>query len=553
MGSGGSATSLLTIRNEIGSLMVTNVAGGGSGGTSQTKSGRDGSWGAARTDATAGGAVTILNSAFGGTGGASSGAGNTGGLGGGVGAVSATGTSLLGAKVSVEVIAGGGEGGRGLSGARSGDGGDTTLTNAVSGTTSGELVLKQQANGGQAGTALFGSAGGRGGYAESSLAFNHVGSSLNAQSIANGGYGGIFSNAPDTRGGDARAVIDVTGAGSVSAEAGAYAGYSYATIPVGIGSNGSASASAIGTGFVQARALASGGGSRDSQAPVGTGDADSDATVIGPGGRSVANARAFGSAGTALASARALDDERMRVSATVSGSVKRGTAVTSVRNVTAGAGISVDYIGVGAGPGSVAATAVAVGDPRRYIVDNALQSDPNAAAVIDPDDPLQQILLFGEFANDGGTNSSQEVDTRTTSSVIELSVDPASLGLGNQLVLAFIDPQVAGNGFDSLTFRAEREGVNFLDLTFSNAVLAAAYFDDNVLLFDAFEREVDGALDLRFILDVTVTGRDDYFATNFLVTANVVPLPSTVWLLGTAVGLLGWRRWRTPGHGVARD
>jgi hypothetical protein len=164
--------------------------------------------------------------------------------------------------------------------------------------------------------------------------------------------------------------------------------------------------------------------------------------------------------------------------------------------------------------------------------------------VLDPDDPLQAILLYGGFTNDGETFSPETATARTSSASIEVSLDLASLAIGNGLTLAFLDPQVDGAGFDSLNFRAQREGVTFLDVTFTDAVLATAFFDDHVLLLDTFDPVSDGVLDLRFDLDVSYTGRDDYFSTNFLMGAAVVPLPGGVWLLGTALGGLGWLRHR---------
>ena len=165
-------------------------------------------------------------------------------------------------------------------------------------------------------------------------------------------------------------------------------------------------------------------------------------------------------------------------------------------------------------------------------------------AVLNPDDPLQAILLFGAFSNDGDTFSPQTATARTSSASVQVALDLASLAIGNGLTVAFLDPYVEGAGFDSLNFRAQREGVTFLDVTFVDAVAATAFFNDNVLLFDAFDPVGDGVLDLRFDMDLGFTGRDDYFSTNFLVGAAVVPLPGGVWLLGTAIGALGWVRHR---------
>lgn len=245
-----------------------------------------------------------------------------------------------------------------------------------------------------------------------------------------------------------------------------------------------------------------------------------------------------------MATATADNGDRTHASASVSGDVARGGSVAGGRIVGSLATFGSAYGGrvPGGFSGDGSATAIVIGEPSRQVITNALSSDPLSAAAIDPDNPLQKILLLGQFTNDGGTPSPETEVLRETSSSIELSYDLTGLTAGGQLILAFLDPTVEGAGFDSLTFRASREGVDILDVTFSNAALAAAYFDDHVLYFDSLDPVEDGVLDLRFDFDISFTGRDDNFSTSFLMARNVVPIPPAVWLFGSALGLMGGLR-----------
>src|SRR5262249_2693022 len=126
----------------------------------------------------------------------------------------------------------------------------------------------------------------------------------------------------------------------------------------------------------------------------------------------------------------------------------------------------------------------------------------------------------------------------------DLSVDLEQVELGNELLLGFVDPQSSGAGFDTLRFRAAKEGVEFLDITFNDIIEATAYFDDQLLTFSDLRSGVeDGALNLSFIFETEVSDFDDMFRTDFIASARVVPLPASGWFFLAAVAACAaWTR-----------
>ena len=142
-------------------------------------------------------------------------------------------TSAIGSGRSAVVVVKqyGGTGGNGYSGATGGAGASSTLTNAVSGvTTGGYMRLNQTATGGTGGYSSGGAAGAAGA-ATSNLTFNDTSnatqaSTLNGTSTANGGAGGRSNGAgaSGAAGGAAISSINLTGAHVVNATANASGG-----------------------------------------------------------------------------------------------------------------------------------------------------------------------------------------------------------------------------------------------------------------------------------------------------------------------------------------
>jgi hypothetical protein len=116
-------------------------------------------------------------------------------------------------------------------------------------------------------------------------------------------------------------------------------------------------------------------------------------------------------------------------------------------------------------------------------------------------------------------------------------LDVQYVDVGDTLLLGLLDPYRSGTGFDVLRFQGEKEGVSFLDVSFDELGDAIAFFDDQLLYFDHLRDGVtDGVLDLRFTMEATISGTEDSFGTNFLVSA--VPLPATARFFLTAFGVV---------------
>ena len=222
-------------------------AGGGVGYGSVSNGGAGGAVSAASATAQAltatGGTASATANVQGGYGGAGRGAGSAGGAG---GAATGTVATASGVNINVTVSQSGGGGGLGRGLADGGAGAASTLSNAVSGTASGDVLLNQTARGGSGGYSR-GGAGGSAGKASSSLtASDSTSTRFQGAVAAVGGAGGasvLYSNPVrlGAAGADAVATIALTGARAVRADGRAYGGAG------GYGTNATAGGAATGS------------------------------------------------------------------------------------------------------------------------------------------------------------------------------------------------------------------------------------------------------------------------------------------------------------------
>ena len=172
----------------------------------------------------------------------------------------------------------------------------------------------------------------------------------------------------------------------------------------------------------------------------------------------------------------------------------------------------------------------------------ALAGNDAVTQVIAPENPALLYAVMG-----GGYSAEEDGSATTYSTIIDVAFDPTRLAGGN-LILGALDPLSSGNGFDSLHFRVDREGVTVLDVSVFDLVSALTLFNDHLFDLGDWSSGLDGNLDLRFSLDVTASRPGDAFYMNFV--ATTVPLPGSIFFLGTALaGLLQLKARNAQRHG----
>jgi hypothetical protein len=258
--------------------------------------------------------VTVSAYATGGSGGGGVGTGCVGGNGAAANLGQVSGSSSGGGNVTVIASVTGGSGGYGYTytvnilAANGGNGADASLTNAVSGSTSGSLTLIQQATGG-AGGGTDGGTTGIAGNASSKLTLDQNGSaSLIGKALAYGGGGGNTRSTSAGAGGTACSMINLTGSGNVNATAQATGGGGGAGYMLGTTSGNGGSATAVATGYsigsssiVNVAAIATGGdGGNTDYGVTGTGG-NAIATATGPSSATVVATAQGGSGGAEAA------------------------------------------------------------------------------------------------------------------------------------------------------------------------------------------------------------------------------------------------------------
>ncbi len=203
--------------------------------------------------------VTVNGQAHGGQGGNGRGAGESSGNGGAGDLVSVTGTSTTGS-LSVTGTESGGGGGTGNTSADGGDGADSTVLNAVSGSTAGNMTISQTANAGEGGDSSGGTAGNAGNASSSFTSVSADGGTTTGNSTAKGGKGGdgLAAGTDGTDGGTAAAAIAITDTASVTANATATAGAGGTATGSKAGDGGTVS---LGVDAVGVSGTSTGGGS----------------------------------------------------------------------------------------------------------------------------------------------------------------------------------------------------------------------------------------------------------------------------------------------------
>ena len=446
----------------------------------------------------------------------------------------ATGTSTGAGDVEVLASQHSGDAADGASQEAANDGLDSVMIDAVSGFARTRLELRQLAfaGAGQDG----GDASGDGGHALSTFSAD-VGNTSDVFGLAKatGGNGGdaFFADSASVGiGGGATASINLSASGRVTAVAEAFGGDSgiVGNPPNMLGRGGDAISTAIAESLndsATANADAFAGEGIAGQGD-GTAIARSYATAHN-GNTSTAQGNAFGRSAESLAQATTSDDRIASFTASSTASfaeeaigfalntvaktrIENGDLFTPIGNLTSGIAI----------PGDSIAASVLVGNP-------------NSSSSLEEAD----FLLYGFMA--GRHTFGTEGDT-TVESAFELRLDASDL-TERSLLVGLVDTAVDGDGFSHLHFEILEEDTVLYAADFTEVEEALLFFEDTTLNTGLwFTNSSDEFIDLTIRFSALFSNSGDGFGFNVLAGTRPVPLPATVWLLLSCIGLLMRKR-----------
>jgi hypothetical protein len=416
------------------------------------------------------------------------------------------------------------------------DGTDTNMSNAVSGATSGNLVLIQSAHAGD-GTAADDAIGGKGGAAVSAFTIiDGSAADLRGTVEATGGLGAVGrgANGFGGDGGAASASISLTGVGVVRATGDATGGIGGQTSHLGTfapGGNTTSSATAVSANDEAIATANADAGTNFGTRPGGTASASA-VSAAGAYRRANSVATAAGSLANATAEATTHGDDVISLK-----TYSNAPSLNATESITATAfaeAVISDFISL-----SVAtAAASASGNPSELLQTVVLEGNPLSQAALSDS---QSVILYAQQSVRHPSTAS--LTGASISTVVDMEFDTETLS-GQDFLVAFLDPSSSGNGFDDLRFRIFEEESTVFDQSFVDLANALAFFDDSVLNLGAWSVGIDGILDLRFQLDAIVSGPNDRFSVDYLAGTAAVPVPPAVWLFGSALAMLGWLRRR---------
>lgn len=433
-----------------------------------------------------------------------------------------------------------------------GNGGDSHITNAVSGMTTGTLYLEQNADAGKGGNVNNDGLGtpGLAGNASSYLAYtNMTPSTLDTKITADGAEGGQLhaTNGIAPAGGTATAYLNTTGSGTIQGNAEATGGTGGTAVQspgdqAYGGAGGAAHATRIGHstgGNVDITAQASGGFNGNPWFNGG---------LMMPGGDATAIAHGISDSGNANVTANAFGGNGRAQTNSVWGAA-HGQATAEGATGTAWArAYNIEAFDLGIAGGSAQATA--------QIADNEVVSEARQAinAPIKPrsapdatqatnfnavvymtgypsESDAQAILgLGGGVADDfdvtgnktdlfmmytlGGGSPTNISASRTFTAYADLNINPFEMPAFTQrnAMLGFVNPRYKGNGFDTLRIRYNWNGTNSIDTTFNTLTNALAYFDNNTIDLGTFPSHTNNLnYRMEITLDVTTANPNDGF------------------------------------------
>jgi hypothetical protein len=300
-----------------------------------------------------------------------------------------------------------------------GAGAVTSLTDAVSGSTSGALYLSQSATGGAGGESEFSPVvGGAGGNATSTLTFTDgAASSLSGTVNASGGAGGNVVPGIGAGGNGGNATVSIALASTLNG--------------VNVSSTGNATGGTAGTGPLQGSPGAA--NATASASAVGSGIASANSTAVGTGGGEAAaiSTSSYGAGKSVMASATS----------------PIGGPASAVTQTTVGGAISLPN---------------AISPGQSFSVVSAFAAGPLT------------IALGSMGAGYGGTGESL---------TYQVSANFVFDGIGKPFVIDLLGSSSLGNGFDSATFKITSNGNLIDSQSFTNLALAEAFFSNDLMDF----------------------------------------------------------------------
>jgi hypothetical protein len=397
-----------------------------------------------------------------------------------------------------------------------GTGGNSVMTDQVSGAAGSRLTLDQEVFGG------IGSSNGSGGNATSVLhAVNPLGGELVARTNAQGGNGmgdGGAGIAGDSAGGGGSASSSVTATDSsgkyVEADAIAHGGQpGYAYYGYSRGGSASANATAQGLGPVLAQA--------DTQA------------AVGGQGSAISAALASGSIAGAHAALAGSGQQNFYTFAPAE-------TLHAQASVGLGAGTSGAVL-----PQTEAKQAFLAAAPTASDVASWTAGHPNAQAALADHEAVALGSLGFDTLN----------DTQPITGSLEVDLASSTYGGPSKIALAFLDPLASGMSFELLHLRFSIDGTSVFDQSFSDAPTAVAGLADQVVDLGTLgpSAKATRALVLSFEFDGPAATTSPYYLPNegafaldlALLAHAAVPEPSALALLAIAAAALSRARLHT--------
>jgi len=292
--------------------------------------------------------------------------------------------------------------------------------------------------------------------------------------------------------------------------------------PVGLGGDAWSRAEARGLGVARADATAQGG--------TGTlhGLGMSDAYAYGSDARALATSS--GSAGQASAEAvigvDGVHGLRTRATSQVPASPSRNARASAAARY-----------GELTDPFASGAFATGALRPDESVLLDALAGNDDVQSIV-LDRGLETVQLLGMSGVSLSQNRAGEL--LSFSSEFDLIVAVASTSVLGDAYLAFLDPSFGAAGIHSLQLLVKAEGETLFDLIFDDALLAAAFLDDNFLELGSL-MAADGFLDLHIAFALTTDAPNQLFRSDFVLGGHT-PEPSTGAMLVLGLLWLGRQR-----------